>query len=191
MNTNLLIIGILVAIAVIVLVIMMSMKHAKNPLITRGIGSTYPMSTRGIESTYPMTTLAPKKTYLVYAGYYLVFENGQPLASTTKLSEATPISTSNYKIPGNDGVFTVLKTEDGSSFITTNSVPFQATILYTDDVKLNYVAPIGVATFYLVKQPDGSYLVQTLGGTQYAAIGGAGTTTVGLNQANTFQLVSM
>ena len=58
MNTNLLIIGTLVAIAVIVLIIMVSMKHTKKSLTTRGIESTYPMTTRGIESTYPMTTSA-------------------------------------------------------------------------------------------------------------------------------------
>jgi hypothetical protein len=162
-------------------------------ITTQGI-TTQGITTQGITTQGITTPLTPKKTYLVSAGYYLVFKNGQPLAGTNKLSEATPISTSNYKIPGNDQVFTVLKTEDGSSFITTNSVPTQSTILYTDDVKLNYVAPFGVATLILVKQPDG-YFVQTLGGSRYAEWGvWAANTPPTYNfaaYANTFQLVTM
>ena len=162
-------------------------------ITTQGI-TTQGITTQGITTQGITTPLTPKKTYLVSAGYYLVFKNGQPLAGTNKLSEATPISTSNYKIPGNDQVFTVLKTEDGSSFITTNSVPTQSTVLYTDDVKLNYVAPFGVATLILVKQPDG-YFVQTLGGSRYAEWGvWAANTPPTYNfaaYANTFQLVTM
>jgi hypothetical protein len=176
MNSNVIILIISCCTILTILAVMIIMKHDK------------PKKSGGAR--------APKKTYLVYAGYYLVLKNGQPLAGTNKLSEATPISTSNYKIPGNDGVFTVLKTEDGSSFITSNTVPVQATILYTDDVKLNYVAPLGVATLNLVKQPDG-YLVETLGGSQYVGWGVWGanpspTYNFGAYvSANTLQLVTM
>ena len=136
-------------------------------------------------------TQAPKKTYLVYAGYYLILKNNSPINSTTNVKDATPISTSTYKITGSDNLDVVLKTEDGNSFITTNTDPSQSTILYTDDVKLNYIAPVGIATLCLLKQPDGGYLVNTLGGNQYVRIGtGGGTNTYyGLNNANIFQLV--
>jgi len=133
-------------------------------------------------------TQAPKKSYLVYAGYYLILKNNSPINSTTNVKDATPISTSTYKITGSDNLAVVLKTEDGSSFITTNTDPSQSTILYTDDVK---IAPVGIATLCLLKQPDGGYLVNTLGGNQYVRIGtGGGTNTYyGLNNANIFQLV--
>ena len=176
MNSNVMILIIACCVILTILAVMIIMKHDKSK---KSGGAR-----------------APKKTYLVSTGlsaaYYLVFKNGQPLTSTTKFSEATPISTSNYKIPGNDGVFTVLKTEDGSSFITTNSVPTQSTILYTDFVKLNYVAPLGVATFNLVKQPSGGYFVETLGGSQYVGMGDWGANTFSpLDYATTLQLVSM
>ena len=209
---KMLMIGGVVALAVVVIIVAaVMMDHKKkveqSPMIvhtTTGpiiVPANTPVSTvpttgttQGITTQGITTPLTPKKTYLVSAGYYLVFKNGQPLAGTNKLSEATPISTSNYKIPGNDQVFTVLKTEDGSSFITTNSVPTQSTVLYTDDVKLNYVAPFGVATLILVKQPDG-YFVQTLGGSRYAEWGvWAANTPPTYNfgaYANTFQLVTM
>lgn len=124
-----------------------------------------------------LTTQAPKKTYLVYAGYYLILKNNSPIKSTNNVKDATPISTSTYKITGSDNLAVVLKTEDGSSFITVNTLPSQATILYTDDVKLNYIAPTGIATLGLIEQPKvygGGYFVNTLGESQYVGVDDGG-----------------
>ena len=176
MNKNILILsgGIVFLLIVVIMIIVFSSRHSST---------THP------NSTHPNP---PKKNYLVYSGYYLVMNNNSTLNASNNIADATPIIVSDYKIPGADTVFHMVKTEDGQKFIScSSSIPNK--VEYTDNVVLNYDTNGRGGTFASLNlvPTDNGYVVNSIGGNSHVIIGEAGTALTNGYTGVVFNVVSV